>query len=63
MDTVYVLLMVLVNWIVVGSAVLDLMTDGAFCKWRVRRSMKVALVSCFFWPLMWYHICHQGAKF
>lgn len=63
MDALGIFLVVFSNWIVFGSVLLDLLTDGAFCKWKVRRSVTVALVSCFFWPLMWYHVSHQGAKF
>lgn len=63
MDTAGLIIVVLANWIVIGSVILDLKTEEAFFKWRVRRSVKVVLIASLFWPLMWYHICHQGAKF
>lgn len=63
MEIVYTLIVILANWMVVGSLILDVKTGYGFSHWKARRSVKKAALACLFWPLMCFHLSHTGAKF
>lgn len=63
METVYTLIVILANWTVIGSLVLDVKTGYVFSDWRARRSVKKVALACLFWPIMCFHLSHTGAKF